>query len=183
MPSSPLRRPLLALLAAAALSACGRADAAAGAIPRDRFVAANVALRLVPDTVPNADSLRAAALRKHRVTAKELRAFVTAHEAEYLAEAWKAIAERVDSLNESARLAAAKAVKPGATGQAVAIPGNVPPGEIAPLPGGPPPPPNPNQDAARRRVRLPSVIQEQQQPGAPNPAPPVTPDRKPARRQ
>lgn len=67
-------------------------------ISRDRFVAANVALRTLPEDAP--DSARAAVLARYRVDAGDLRAWVEANrdEPEVLAAAWKRVAERVDSL-------------------------------------------------------------------------------------
>lgn len=109
-----MHRFLLVPLAALALAACNRTpEAPAGVISREKFVAANVAVRTLPDTVPQAR--RDAALKKAGVTDKQLRAWVTAYsrEPEALAKAWEEIAFKVDSI-----------------------------GGAAPVqPGGPPPPP------------------------------------------
>jgi hypothetical protein len=86
----------LALLAAAlALASAGcRAKHAPRAIPRERFVQANVDLRAVPDTVAGGDSLRQAALRKHRVTEADLRRFLEVHRnPEYLADIWREVSD------------------------------------------------------------------------------------------
>ena len=91
------RAACLALLVAACRQ--GQAGEAPDAvIARDRFVAANVAVRSVPDTAAKADSLRAAALKKHRVTEAQLRGFVAAHgrDVAFMAEVWKEVAEKVE---------------------------------------------------------------------------------------
>jgi hypothetical protein len=110
-----MHRFLLVPLVALALAACKRTpEAPTGVISREKFVAANVAVRTLPDTVPQAR--RDAALKKVGVTDKQLRAWVTAYsrEPEALAKAWEEIAFKVDSI-----------------------------GGAAPIqPGGPPPPPS-----------------------------------------
>lgn len=85
-----------ALLALAACDAGG--GAAEGGISRRKFLAANVALRSVPDTVAGAERFRADSLKRHRVTEKELSAFVSAHldDPEYMAVLWKEIADSLD---------------------------------------------------------------------------------------
>ncbi|HEX8696000.1 MAG TPA: hypothetical protein VF746_26530 [Longimicrobium sp.] len=104
--------PALAALALA-VAACGGRDAAA-AIPRARFVAANVALRTVPDTAGDAAALRQAALKQHRVTEKDLTRFVAAHrrDAEFMAEVWKEIAREVEKVHDARSRPAAG--RPGA---------------------------------------------------------------------
>jgi hypothetical protein len=115
--SSQVRhRILLALFALLAAAACKREpEPPAGVISRDRFVAANVALRSLPDSAPQ--TRRDAALRKARVTDKELRAWVIAYsrQPETLSKAWEEIAFKVDSIG-----------------------GERP---VPPMVGGPPPPP------------------------------------------
>jgi hypothetical protein len=58
-------------------------------------VAANIALRSVPDTAPNGDSLRAAALRRYHVTERDLLRFVRVHgrNAEYMSKVWGEISD------------------------------------------------------------------------------------------
>jgi hypothetical protein len=86
-----------AALVCVAVAACtGRKDGPA-AISRERFVQANVDLRSVPDTAARGDSLRAAALRRHRVSDADLRRFVNVHQRnlEYMAAVWREIADSV----------------------------------------------------------------------------------------
>lgn len=93
-----MRRMMVAGAAAAvALAACTGKQQGPSAIARERFVQANVDLRSVPDTAPHGDSLRAAALRRHHVTAADLRRFVSVHgrSAEYMATVWREIADSV----------------------------------------------------------------------------------------
>jgi hypothetical protein len=89
-----VRRLVGTALIAAVVAACGKKQAP-GVISRERFVAANLAFRSVPDTVDNADSLRAAALRRHRVTAKDLQRFVQAHarNIEYMSLIWREVGD------------------------------------------------------------------------------------------
>jgi hypothetical protein len=92
-------RSVALLLALGLVTACGR-DPAPAAIPPDTFVAVNVALRTIPDTVADRDSARAAVLEAHGVEEDELLAFLAAHEGdlELLATTWREIATRVDSI-------------------------------------------------------------------------------------
>jgi hypothetical protein len=92
-----------AALLALSLAACGGGRDASAAIPRERFVAANVELRTVPDTVRDAAALREQALKAHRVTDEELKAFVAAHggDATYMADVWREISHKVDSAYEA----------------------------------------------------------------------------------
>ncbi|HEX6040078.1 hypothetical protein [Longimicrobium sp.] len=129
-------RTLLVSLAALALAACKQTpETPAGVIPRDRFVAANVAVRLLPETATQAE--REAALKKAGVTDRQMRAFVIAYarQPETLAQTWEQIAFRVDSVAGSRPL-------PGGTPPpgAGVPPGAVPPGAGVP-PGAVPPPP------------------------------------------
>ncbi|HSU13751.1 hypothetical protein [Longimicrobium sp.] len=80
-----------------ALAACTGKKQAPTAISRTKFVQANADLRSVPDTVPNGDRLREAALKKHRVSEADLRRFVTVHQrnTEYMATVWREIADSV----------------------------------------------------------------------------------------
>ena len=90
--------PIAAALLAVTLAACGGEDARAGLISRQRFIDANIALRVIPDTAAKADSLRAAVLKKHKVTEKDLTAFLAQaqRDPEELAKVWTEIAEAVD---------------------------------------------------------------------------------------
>ncbi|MFL5385364.1 MAG: hypothetical protein ACJ8GN_22825 [Longimicrobiaceae bacterium] len=91
-----MRSTLLTLAALAAAAAGCEQREATGAIPRQRFVLANAELRSIPDTV-RGDSVRRAALRKHRVSEAELRRFVDVHarSPEYMADVWREIADSV----------------------------------------------------------------------------------------
>lgn len=84
-----------------AASAC-RGASAADTPPRDTFVDVNVALRLIPDTVADPDSVRRAVLEEHGVTEADLRRFTEAYgtDLEGLAEAWREVAARLDSLQQ-----------------------------------------------------------------------------------
>jgi hypothetical protein len=93
-------RTLLVTLAALSLAACTQEpEPPAGVIPREKFVAANVALRLLPDSAQQA--ARDAALKKAGVTDRQLRAWVTAYsrQPETLADTWEQIAFKVDSVS------------------------------------------------------------------------------------
>jgi hypothetical protein len=91
-------RPLHALILLLSLAACGGREKS-DVLPRDRFVAANVALRLLPANATEAQ--RRAALKKFKVTDKQMLAWVDAHRRDpgALAEAWQDVAKRVDSLS------------------------------------------------------------------------------------
>lgn len=94
-----IRRPRLILAAALLLAACGKEEKPGGVIPPEKFVAANVAVRSLPDGATAAE--RAAVLRKHGVTEVQLKAWVNGHarDPETLAKAWEQIAFRLDSLS------------------------------------------------------------------------------------
>jgi hypothetical protein len=130
-----IRRALLVPAAALALAACGGDDAPAGQIPREKFVAANIAVRSLPDGAT--PEQRAAALRKHGVTEKQLKAWINAQarEPEVLAKAWEEIAFKLDSLG-----------------------GAVLPTPVTPVPGGTaapvPPPPRPPLQGRPDSIRL-----------------------------
>jgi hypothetical protein len=83
---------------ALSLAACGGDEKPTGVMAREKFVAANVAVRTLPTNATNAD--RAAALKKQRVTEKQMKAWVNAHarDAETLSVTWEEIAKKVDSL-------------------------------------------------------------------------------------
>jgi hypothetical protein len=93
-----IHRLLLVVPLAVLLSACGKDEQPAGVISRDKFIAANVAVRTLPDDAT--PERRAQALRKHGVTDRQLKAWVTvnARDPEVLAKAWEQIAFQVDSL-------------------------------------------------------------------------------------
>lgn len=80
------------------LAACGGDQGGAEVMDRDRFVAANIAVRTLPADATDAD--RAAALKKHRVSEKDLKAWVIANvrDPETLSLAWEEIAQKVDSI-------------------------------------------------------------------------------------
>lgn len=93
----PIRRAALVLASVLTLAACGGDEQPAGVIPREKFVAANVALRSVPDGATPAE--RAAVLKKHGVTERQLKAWVARNtrDPETLAKAWEEIAFKLDS--------------------------------------------------------------------------------------
>lgn len=112
------------LLALALLAGACRGGDAGDTIPRETFVAANVALRTAEfpeaeSALTREDSARARAdsarvreevLREKGVTVKELQAFIAARRntPEELAEVWREIAEGVASADSAARAEAAK---------------------------------------------------------------------------
>jgi hypothetical protein len=95
------------LLLASAAGACEeRGTRTAATIPREKFVAANVALRIGDTT----QAARTEALRKHRVTEAQLRAFVAAHVGDtLLAGAWDEIARGVEAKRPEAEESASVA--------------------------------------------------------------------------
>jgi hypothetical protein len=176
-PSHVTSRPWTPLLLLA-LAACERE---ADTISRDRFVAANVALRTLPGDV--SDSARAAVLARYRVDADDLAAWVEANarRPDVLAEAWKAVAHRVDSL------AVLRDTPPGMEGPDGMIDEPPPPDPAsAPPPGGEKPPlelreiaeelgvPRPPHPAgARDEGRIPPPRPRPDRPGPDRTAPPV----------
>ncbi|MBB4635179.1 hypothetical protein [Longimicrobium terrae] len=91
-------RPLYAVVLLLSLAACG-GEKKSDVLPRDRFVAASVALRLLPANATEAQ--RRETLKKFKVTNKQMLAWVDAHRRDpgALAEAWQDVAKRVDSLS------------------------------------------------------------------------------------
>lgn len=81
------------------LAGCGkRSEAAPTAIPRAKFVAANVALRTSTDST---QAGRDSTLKRNGVTAAQLHAFVNAHarEPELLAAVWMEVADSVEKID------------------------------------------------------------------------------------
>jgi hypothetical protein len=132
--------PLLALAAA-----CGGDKGPAGVIPREKFVAVNVALRSLPDSATPA--ARAATLRKHGVTEQQLKAWVNGHarEPQEMAKAWEEIAFKLDSAGTTPPMPPATGPTPG-----------VPPSRPRPLgtQGGRVAPPPPSTDARPAIVKV-----------------------------
>lgn len=170
MQSSIQHRLLLA--AALLLAACGgKSDASGGGIPRERFVAANVAVRALPDSATPAE--RKAALKKAGVTERQLRAWVNLHarDPETLAKTWEEIAFKVDSVAGG--------------------PPPPPPSAGGPPPGAIPPPPMLKADTAVMRARRDSILANARRrdslfgggraPDPPVPARPGPPVRRPSR--
>jgi hypothetical protein len=164
-----------AALLALVLAGCGGEREAAGAIPRARFVAANVALRTVPDSVGNAAALRQEALRKHRVNEKQLKGFVAAHgrDPEFMAAVWREIAQKVDSAYE--RTLAARngedgsAEAPNSSGAAPGVVGQ--PRTLEPPPEMPPPPPGGRPRQITERLnKKPPIVRSPEQPEQVNPS-------------
>ncbi|HEY0021916.1 MAG TPA: hypothetical protein VGB24_03370 [Longimicrobium sp.] len=145
---------------ALSLAACGGDEKRSDVMAREKFVAANVAVRTLPANATDAD--RAAALKKQRVTEKQMKAWVNAHarDAETLSITWEEIAKKVDSLTTtppgSLPDSAGARPPPSLGGAPTILPGSVPPevrprkdslanmapGERRPgfpRPGGPPP--------------------------------------------
>jgi hypothetical protein len=164
-PSHASRRLLIALIAVLGLAACRREPAQpAGVIPRDKFIAANVAVRSVPDTAPQ--TRRDAALRRTGVTDKQLRAWVTAYsrQPEVLSKAWEEIAFKVDSIGGSRPMPVTPAGGPPPPPAAMGAPFPTPRGDsvVTTLPntdsvlarrrrrGRPPPPPRPGVEKVER---------------------------------
>lgn len=88
-------------LAAAGLLAIGtaacREKTPANVMSRHRFVMANVALRSVADTVANGDSLRAAAMKRYKVTERDMTRFIRAHanDVEFMSLVWREVSDSV----------------------------------------------------------------------------------------
>jgi hypothetical protein len=119
-------------------------------IPREKFVAANVALRSLPDSAT--PELRAATLRKHGVTEQQLKAWVNGHarQPQEMAKAWEEIAFKLDSVGGATPLPPAGGPTPGRP-----APG-VPPTRPKPVarPGGRVAPPPPSTDARPAIVKV-----------------------------
>jgi len=129
---------LFAIALAAAAAGCGPKQAS-GAIARDRFVRANVDLRAVADTVAGADSLRKAALRKHRVTEAQLRHFVDIHARapEYLSSVWREVSDSLQRRFERSFPSVQERVRQAGGGTIPGVePGGIPGVEPNPIPPG-----------------------------------------------
>jgi hypothetical protein len=144
-----IRRASLVLAATLALAACGGDEQPAGVIPREKFVAVNVALRSMPDAATPAE--RAAVLRKHGVTERQLKAWVAGNTRNpaTLAKAWEEIAFKLDS-GANPPVGPASQPSPPAPGSPVPPPpgAQVPPARpqgmadsLRVVPTPPPPPP------------------------------------------
>lgn len=153
----PIRRASLVLAATLALAACGGDDQPAGVIPREKFVAANVALRSMPDGATPAE--RAAVLRKHGVTERQLKAWVAGNTRDpaILAKAWEEIAFKLDS---SASPPVGPTSPPPATPGAQ-VPPTRPPGMADSLRVVPPPPPPAAVGEPRGRYPRPTLHKAQ----------------------
>jgi hypothetical protein len=88
------------LVPALLLVAACSGDRGGGDISRERFVAANVALRTLPSSATEAE--RQAVLERYGVDADDLRRWVDRHadRPERIAEAWREISTKLDSLSE-----------------------------------------------------------------------------------
>jgi hypothetical protein len=159
-------RPLLLLAIAVFLSAACR-DGGGDRISRERFVAANVALRLLPEEATEEE--RAAVLERYRVGSADLHRWVRDHadDPRALGEAWQQVAARLDSVVEAAGrpapLDGMEPPPPGVMDAPLPRPGakEPPPGEVHPhLPGFPgdldlPVPPQPAGPRGRLREPAP----------------------------
>jgi hypothetical protein len=137
-----IRRAPLLLAATLALAACGGDETPAGVIPQEKFVAANVAVRSLPEGATPQE--RAAALRKHGVTEVQLKAWVHGHvrEPETLAKAWEQIAFKLDSLSNPTPIPTPHpSTTPAGSGQV--LPPNPAQMSDSVAVAGPPPPPPP----------------------------------------
>lgn len=181
---------LAVALAAAGMAAC-EGNSAQGAIPRDRFVKANVALRSVDDTAAKGDSLRAAALKRHRVTERDLQRFVRVHanDPEYLATVWREVADSVQRRYERQRQPGQRERRRLPQGRATpdieppvdSVEGFSPAGEPTMRPTLPPRPPGAQPRGESRRPTppppRPADAPPPQPPGTRRPPPPT--DRRP----
>jgi hypothetical protein len=126
------RHVVLTAFLAFSLAACGGDEKPSGVMAREKFVAANVAVRTLPANATDAD--RAAALKKQRVTEKQMKAWVNAHarDAETLSITWEEIAKKVDSLTTPPPVtppgAAGDGPPPSLGGAPTPPPQSVPPG-------------------------------------------------------
>ncbi len=186
------------LALALALAGCGGEREAAAAIPRARFVAANVALRSIPDSAADAAALREAALKKHRVNEKQLKDFVDAHnrDPEYIAGVWREIAQKVDSAYERTLAARDGGERPAPSPDPSGVPGapgtpgasGAPgvvgqPQTLEPPPEMPPPPGSRMREIIERENRKkPPLVGDPQQPRQLSPPEGPPPDaRRPSR--
>ena len=141
-------RALLLSLPALAAAACGGDTGPAGVIAREKFVAANVALRSLPDSAT--PETRVATLRKHGLTERQLKAWINGHtgEPQEMAKVWEEIAFKLDSLGG--------APVPAIGRPDPRVPPSRPQTETRPIgtPGGRVVPPPPSTDARPVRVKV-----------------------------
>ncbi|HVG44141.1 MAG TPA: hypothetical protein VM890_05400 [Longimicrobium sp.] len=159
-----MRATLLTIGALAAVLGGCREKQASGAIPRQRFVLANADLRSVSDTAAKGDSLRKAALKKHRVSEADLLRFINVHAGspEFMAEVWREVADSVQKRYDGSMPSHADGpTPPGAIPGVGALPQT--------LPGGPPPRPLANGPPQT----LPPIVRKRPPPPD-QPPPPVT---------
>lgn len=156
-----IRRASLVLAATLALAACGGDEQPAGVIPREKFIAANVALRSMPDGATPAE--RAAVLRKHGVTERQLKAWVNGNMRDpgTLAKAWEEIAFKLDS-GANPPVGPVPQPSPSASPPGAQVPPARPAGmadspRIVPAP--PPPPPAAVGEPRGRYPRRPHQVQ------------------------
>lgn len=91
-----IRKTRLALLL---LTVLGCRAEPTGGMSREKFVRVNVALRMVPDSLPDTQARRTAILRRERVTGAQLERWARAHAGSpVLGETWKLIVARIDSV-------------------------------------------------------------------------------------
>jgi hypothetical protein len=155
-----IRRLPLFLAATLALAACGGDEQPAGVIPQEKFVAANVAVRSLPDGATAQE--RAAALRKQGVTERQLKAWVVGHarNPETLAKAWERIAFQLDSLSNPTPV---PQPHPSTTPGTTHVPPSRPAGMADSVGLAPPPPPptavNRPRPVPTRRGQAPPRVQ------------------------
>lgn len=154
-----IRRAAFILPLALALAACGGDAQPAGVIAREKFVAANVAVRSLPDGATKEE--RAAVLRKHGVTEKQLQAWVTGHarQPETLAKAWEEIAFKLDSAGPGGLVATPR---PSPTSPGGVVPPPRPAGMADSVIIAPPPPPPPPAAVGEERGQAPRRKRVQQ---------------------
>ena len=169
----PARPSLPALLCAAALLA-GGCRRAADTIPTERFVRANVALRMVNDSGPKADAQRQAILRRTGVTAAQLRQYVAVNGRKRpgtLARAWEAIDDSVQRRLSDAAAARPQGQPTPPPAAPIAGPGAQPPSTV-PQPVPPPPANQAKLDVLRRGAPRAEVPATAAPPPPPSNAPP-----------
>jgi len=161
----------------AALAACtGGKQRGGDAISRAKFVQSNADLRSVPDTAAKGDSLRAAALKKHRVTEADLRRFVVVHgrDPEYMATVWREVSDSVQQRYDRSF----PLLHPTHENPDVPMNPPNPAGRPTVIGQQQPPPPNgvpPRMPQRPRPPRMPANLPRVQPPVNPQPRPPASP--------